>query len=515
MRNFAYIFALIFIIGLFLSLTFRGVTGNPSQEDILNRLSQPGKAFETSQERARFSLIKSIADEKTFILDKYAKESLPDIAYKDGHYFSVFLPGLSLLSIPFYEIGKLVGQPVLLTFGLPAIASIVTAIFIFLLALCLGQSRSAAFISAISFSLCTVAWPYSVTYYAHTLSALCMIASLFFAFRADSGRGWNYLFVWLFYGVGFLIDYPNAIIMLPALFYSLGESIKLSRFAIKSQSYSLVRIRYSFFFSIIPFLLLIFFLFYYNASTFGKWDELAHSFRVTELVNNILNYYFLLSNVMDIKYVQNGLYTLLLSKSRGIFVYSPLMILSIIGAVQLYQRLSKKTLILLLTIFANLMVYAAFYDPWGGWSFGPRYLIISLPIFCLLVGEAFLQLKKRTTYNLIFIGFFYISFAISLLGAMSTNLLPPAAEVGKQVSFLSSLPFLQQNQTTTLAFSYFSSVFNITAMQYFMLLFFLSAVLFLPTLSYPIFYNIFNYFSNWKLTNIFLFRRRRNADAQN
>jgi len=510
-----YILGIIFILGLFFSFTFRAVPGNPDQGTILNELRQPGKNFESSQERARFSLVKSIADDRSFILDKYAEESLPDIAYKSGHYYSVFLPGLSALAIPFYIAGKYLNQPIIMTFLLPALLSILASIIVFLFSKKLGQSSLAATLSAIVFGLCTVTWSYSITFYAHTLSALCVIGSLFFAYRAKNGSDWNFLFFWLLFGIGILTDYPNALIILPALLFVVGESLKINALTFRDRKYNLINIRLGLFYSVIAFLILIAALFLYNTATFGSWREIAHNYRVTELITTIPNYHFLFSRIMDIKYIENGLYTLLLSKSRGIFVYSPIVILSFLGLYRLYYRKPKITMILALTFFANLMVYAAFYDPWGGWSYGPRYLIASMPVLALLTGESYDFIKSKTLYLIGFIVLFFSSFSIALLGALTSNLLPPYAEVGKQISFLSAFDFLKQSGSSSLILSQINDHFYLSGTEYYFLILIVFTIIFFPLFSYQIFRNVLNFLFGlrWPIFNIF--RKRQNADAQN
>src|SRR5260221_2687721 len=96
------IFILIFII---LVLSVSAIPGNGSFADINKGKQILGSPFETSLSRSRFALVKSIVDDNTVIVDKYAETTFPDIIYASGHYYSVFDPGPVLFALPFYDIG--------------------------------------------------------------------------------------------------------------------------------------------------------------------------------------------------------------------------------------------------------------------------------------------------------------------------------------------------------------------------------------------------------------------------
>jgi hypothetical protein len=119
----------------------------------------------------------------------------------------------------------------------------------------------------------------------------------------------------------------------------------------------------------------------------------------------------------------------LLSPSRGLFVFSPILLLPV-GLFVYYRRvLERRTLaafslgVILLHIIIN-----SFYGPWwGGGSYGPRDLLDSIPWFVLLaiVGfRAFLDDRWLTLYGrwaTISLGslFLVVSIAINAAGALS------------------------------------------------------------------------------------------------
>jgi hypothetical protein len=69
-----------------------------------------------------------------------------------------------------------------------------------------------------------------------------------------------------------------------------------------------------------------------------------------------------------------------------------------------------------------------FGDPWGGWSFGARYMIPVNALLSILVGVAFYRFVK----NPIFISLFFIlliySLSVNTIGAVTTASVPPRVE---------------------------------------------------------------------------------------
>ena len=90
-----------------------------------------------------------------------------------------------------------------------------------------------------------------------------------------------------------------------------------------------------------------------------------------------------------------GIVTLLVSRDRGLIFFFPVFLFAIHGIYVVLKAKNSYIYVALAVIVLNILVYAAYDDPWGGWAFGPRYLIISTPLLATLCGIAFEHLTNK------------------------------------------------------------------------------------------------------------------------
>ena len=69
----------------------------------------------------------------------------------------------------------------------------------------------------------------------------------------------------------------------------------------------------------------------------------------------------------------------------GLFWQSPVLIMSLIGTWRMWRKSKYRpeAIVAILAFFSLLILYSGFYEWWGGWAFGPRYLIPMLTFLCL------------------------------------------------------------------------------------------------------------------------------------
>lgn len=118
--------------------------------------------------------------------------------------------------------------------------------------------------------------------------------------------------------------------------------------------------------------------------------------------------------ILDLEYFINTGLALLISPSRGILFFSPIIILAFFGAYKLFKARTNKDekLIGLMTIAAifTFINYSLFFQWSGGHCYGPRFLTDILPIACYLINYAIVIIfdRQKSFFKPIVLGFFII-----------------------------------------------------------------------------------------------------------
>jgi hypothetical protein len=100
--------------------------------------------------------------------------------------------------------------------------------------------------------------------------------------------------------------------------------------------------------------------------------------------NNASSYEF------TIDFFREAFLGLLVSPSRGLFIFSPILLFSLPGMYQVLKksRSQRDERLFGLLIFACLVIFFhyCFYPWWGAVTYGSRYLVDLLPVFCYLIA---------------------------------------------------------------------------------------------------------------------------------
>jgi hypothetical protein len=113
-----------------------------------------------------------------------------------------------------------------------------------------------------------------------------------------------------------------------------------------------------------------------------------------------------------------GLAGLLLSPSRGLFVYSPVLLFVLPGLARAVREpLGAPGPWLALGWVASLVMMGKYSVWWGGHSFGPRLLADFLPLAALLMVPALRDMERSRAARAIFLGLFGVSVAFQIVGA--------------------------------------------------------------------------------------------------
>lgn len=111
----------------------------------------------------------------------------------------------------------------------------------------------------------------------------------------------------------------------------------------------------------------------------------------------------------------------LLSPSRGLFIYSPWVALSLVLAPWTFRSVPAGSLMrwMILALFPYLIVFSKYAVWWAGWSFGPRYWTDVMPIFGVLLAAGIDRaIERREQWLLITLGVLITySVAVQAVGA--------------------------------------------------------------------------------------------------
>ncbi len=134
-------------------------------------------------------------------------------------------------------------------------------------------------------------------------------------------------------------------------------------------------------------------------------------------------------NFFKSRHLLNGLYTFSVSPDRGVLIFTPVIILGFLGLITLYRKNPGLTQTLLAIICLNLLLYGMRSDPWGGWAFGPRYLIPSFGVLAVTLAVAISRFRRNILFLLLLLLLGGYSIYVNTAGAISSTANPPQVEV--------------------------------------------------------------------------------------
>lgn len=489
------IFLLLFCAAI-LALSIKGLYGNPSSTELNSPAWKEDGPFSLSPERGRFAILYSLIEDRStsFSVD-IARFTAPDLAYKDGKYVSMFAPGLSLMVMPGYLLGRQLGISQVGSYAVIAFFALLNILLIIAISKRLGSRSLAAAAAALAFAFATPAFSYAGNLYQHHVSTFLILLSIYALLRWKGYRA--LLLVWAIIALSVSIDYPNAFMMLPVGLFALGRFISARR---NDQAIT-ISIRYGYTLTFATALLPIAFFLWSNQLSFGNPFQVAGTLPAVEAIdqegkptvptsydpNKIERYlnpetagqekrsaltYF------ETRGALNGLNILLFSPDRGTLNFAPVILMGFYGAYLLFRRNQGYSALLLGIAGMNVLLYAMWTDPWGGWAFGARYLIPDYAILAILVSLVLTAHRKNILVLLLFLSLFGYSVYVNTAGALTSDANPPEAQVlslekqtgmEQKYTYERNIDLINNNNSTSFIFQAYASR-RLTAWQYFWLI---------------------------------------------
>lgn len=418
------------------------------QKEYSTRILGP---FELSNSTSRYALTEAIVENNTFLFDEtLAKFSSPDVVEYKNKFFSIFTPGVSFIGVPFYALGKFFGMPQLFTYFSTILFAMMNMLLVAKFARKLGANIYIALLSGFTFLFATNALTYSLTYTQHHMSVFFILLSLLNALERRTFI--RNLLLGVYFGMAILADIPNAIMLSPVILCAFFAHFRVSEIG-KKINIKFNTVLVGILVGLIPLIILFG---WYNFKTTGTFTKIGQTigrtdyFKTTSVQNTsvpdasentagkpLINLPFQTRNQIG------GFYTLLISNERSWIYYSPVLFIGAFGLLFAFKNRATRLAAKLgsAIVLVNIVAYSMFGDPWGGWAFGPRYLIPSAAILAAASGVVIQKFKKNPVFIILFIVLFFYSVSINTLGALTTNAVAPKIEAE---SFKPPIPYTNE-----------------------------------------------------------------------
>jgi hypothetical protein len=290
-----------------------------------------------------------------------------------GNVFSKKGLAISLLAVPLYWIGmNLSGMGLVqTTMLLNPIVTALTGTVVFLYLRQLGYSTKIGLWVALLFGLGTVAVVYTKVFSSEPVSALALLLAVYFALRCHGRRALiNSSLAGLALGLAVATTAANLITAPFLLLYLSRITYHVSRFTNSLRKHWQERWKHLVFFlaSLAIVCLLVGF---YNYARFGNPLDSGRRFAKGEVFSTPL---------------WVGLYGLLLSPYKSIFLYSPILLASLASFPLFFRRHRREGWLIGLIVIAHLLLFATWYMWWGGFAWGPRFLVPLTPLLAVTLA---------------------------------------------------------------------------------------------------------------------------------
>ena len=293
----------------------------------------------------------------------------------DNGLYSKYALGQSLLAIPFFSLGT--GLDLLSTvwpqlnarFVVALVNPVVLAVtgwLLFRLTVALGYAAKIGFLLAVAFAVATVVWPYANTFYPQPTVGLLLLLVAFAVQQWEQSR--NLRWTWII-GVALAVAVlvrSAVVITLPGV----AVALWMTTHTWAERRAAAWRIGLLLAAGVAVSL-------FYNWLRFGSPFDSGY-YEVAWTTPPLL-----------------GLYGLLFSPGKGIFLYTPLLLLSV-AALPLFWQAHRHLAVMIGLWWLAFLAFYAPYNFWtGGVNWGPRFLLPLVAVSLLPVATILTQSKGR------------------------------------------------------------------------------------------------------------------------
>jgi hypothetical protein len=361
----------------------------------------------SANELTRWATAASIVEKGSF--DIQWTESLigpnVDTARVGTNLYSNKAPGTALVAVPFYAIGRaFVGAPdasnIRITWFVMRIA--IATLPLLLLAIWLYTLETDEFgLATLLFA--SPLFIYSLLFFSHVFVAV----AIYFAFRllfdeSDRSR-WRYLIAGAVSGLAVISEFPAVFLV---VVFAVGILFMEKRARLPRLAYFVC--------GGIPFGI---FLLLYNNSLFGSPFSMSYAHETFPEWAEVAN-----TGVFGIGYPTfSNLFLLLLSPSRGLFFFAPVLVLGVVNFFVSKDRATLRHRVKFAAVLLTILVMSGHAAAHGGWAFGPRYLVLIVP----LLLDSFFDTEPHGYSNLLLGLLFGVSLMLCTIPILTFPFAPP------------------------------------------------------------------------------------------
>ncbi|MEM7347643.1 MAG: hypothetical protein AAF485_25700, partial [Chloroflexota bacterium] len=288
-----------------------------------------------------------------------------------------------------------------------AIVTALTAVFLLAYLKHLGFKTNTGLIVALGFGLTTLAWPYAKSLFSDPLAGLLLLAAAYWLKKGQThliNKPHSQTQVYLYTSLaGLLLGWNVATRYAEAIFLPIYGVVLLAYLDLLQRAWLKrlgevwpILVAFG-----LPVLLIGLSLLGFNLSRYG--DPFNTGYLPNETFSGIW---------------WRGIVGQLISPGRGLLLYCPLFILSFVGLWNFFYRFRIEALLALAVIIIHLLLYGKWFMWHGGYAWGPRFMIPTLPFWAIFLAPVVHQAFRKngnSVLRLIFLGLAIIGLIPQLL----------------------------------------------------------------------------------------------------
>ncbi|MBI2939413.1 MAG: hypothetical protein HYY04_03165 [Chloroflexi bacterium] len=380
-----------------------------------------------------YGLTESIVDRGDIALDdRYHRGWCQGMQGTDGRRYSFYGIAPSLVAVPFYMLGKAVAPHlrvavhvdqdgherrsalVFLVSMANAVTTALACTLLFLLARKLDYQASVSAVLAAFLGFGTMMWHYSTLFLSEPLTTAALILGVLglIAYPADGQRRWLVLSG---VGLGTAIAARSLnVLLIPIMALYILHELKRRRRAITLPALALW------------------------LTPIGIWLVIIATYNYLRFGSALEGGYFLGPHSFTTPlYV--GLYGLLLSPGKSIFLYNPVLVLGLVAFSTFWRKHRYEALLLVGIILAYLIPYSLWRSWPGGGVWGPRLLLPTIPFVLLAAAPVLADISHWSQ------GVVVGALGVATIVVQVTSVLVPFWDYPRYVGLPVSLELLEKS----------------------------------------------------------------------